>query len=613
MQTRFPTILCALLLTSLRTHPICAQTTPAEDQAPPAADTSNILRASVRRVVLDVVVTDSKGAPVPGLTAANFSVAEDGKQQKLLSFEANGFSPAMDYLPPDLPPQPPNTFTNMPATPEKGPLYILLDDLVNMDSPDQMNSPEDHGTQLIARKQMIKFIQSKPEGARFAIFVRSDGLHLVQGFTADKSLLYSAFDLHPPRPHFPAVFLMASNFGRSDPISAMSVLHSLALYLDGLPGRKNLIWFSSAFPLSLFASDTDGPSYQEESKATLDLLAHNQIAVYPVDARGVPYQDSHAQLSTSPHSDTITSPMEAGSAQPGGGSPSNAPSSTSSFVQGSSTVMTSFSIMDEIARQTGGQAFYGNNDVAAELTAAVQSGGTYYTLTYAPTNHDYTGQLRNIHVELARKSYQLSYRRFYYAIDSPDTNVSATPAAAATSAHPASSQPAVMDTLSANMQYGAPVAHQLAFIVQAQRIGAPALATIEQMATLATEPAYFKSRRKSAQLKPLPPIPLQKHLFNFEIPTRQFKDESALNLEVAAAAFDADGRMMNAIVNLTRKDLQQEPALSDAPRFFRIEQELDVPLGATSLRVAVRDTTNDRTGAMQINLPLSTEAAIHQP
>jgi hypothetical protein len=162
-----------------------------------------------------------------------------------------------------------------------------------------------------------------------------------------------------------------------------------------------------------------------------------------------------------------------------------------------------------------------------------------------------------------------------------------------------------MDTLSANMQYGAPAAHQLAFIVEAERDGPPVEATPEQMATLATEPAYFKSRRKSAPIKPLPPVPLQRHMFNFEIPTRQFKNESALNLEIAAAAFDADGRMMNAIVNLTRKELEQQPASSDEPRFFRIEQQLDVPVGATSLRVAVRDTTNDRTGAMQINLPLA--------
>jgi VWFA-related protein len=270
-------------------------------------------------VVLDVIVTDARGAPVPGLSEGDFKVTEDGTEQKIVAFDAVGFSEGMDYVPPTLPPQPVGTYINLPATPEKGPLYVLLYDLVNMDSADQMNSPMDHSAQLFARKQLIKFIESKPEGTRFAIFVRSDGLHLVQGFTTDKTLLYCAVDPHNPKAHIPVVFLNGENFGRGDRISALDTLHSIATYLDGLSGRKNLIWFASQFPLSLFAADTDGVNFQAETKETLDLLAHDQIALYPVDGRGVPYQDSHAQIGNSPHSDTVTSPEEAGSGQPTGG------------------------------------------------------------------------------------------------------------------------------------------------------------------------------------------------------------------------------------------------------------------------------------------------------
>jgi VWFA-related protein len=562
----------------------------------------------VRRVVLDVVVTDPKGAPVPGLTKQDFAVAEDGKPQEILSFDANGFSADMDYVPTKLPPQPPNTFINMPTLPEKGPLYVLLYDLVNMDSPDQMDSPEDHHTQMAARQQLVKFIQSKPEGTRFAIFVRSDGLHLIQGFTSDKSLLYSAVDPHGSRPHIPMVFLMDQNFGKGDQISAMATIHSIVTFLDGQPGRKNLLWFASEFPLSLVTSDTDDLKYQEESKETLNLLARNQIALYPVDARGVAPSDSHTQLGTSEHSDTITSAMEAGTGASSGGGGGNSPSQSSSFVQGSSAIMDSFSGMDEMAKETGGQAFYSDNDVAGELLQATESGENYYTLTYAPTNHDFDGNLRNISLRLNKKGYEIAYRRFYYATDSadptkvnvPSTNVPAVRAVKAS----ITAQP-VMDTLSANMQYGAPMVHQLVFVVKANREGSPALGTPAEMATLATEPAYFKSRRKSAQIKPLTPVLLQKHVFNFEIPSRQFKDEPSLNLEVAAAAFDKDGLMMNAIVNLTRKELPTAPGAPEPPRFFRIQQELEIPLGATTVRVAVRDSSNDRTGAMQVAFPLA--------
>jgi VWFA-related protein len=518
----------------------------------------------------------------------------------------------MDYVPPSLPPQRAGTYINLPATPEKGPLYVLLYDLVNMDSPDQMNTPMDHSVQMFARKQLIKFIESKPEGTRFAIFVRSDGLHLVQGFTADKALLYRAVDPHNPKAHIPMVFLNGENFGRGDRISALDTLHFIATYLDGMSGRKNLIWFSSQFPLSLFAADTDGPNFQEETKETLDLLAHDQIAVYPVDARGVPYQDSHAQIGNSPHSDTVTSPQEAGSGGPtGSGTIGNSPSTSSSFVQGSSVVNDSFNVMDGIARETGGQAFYGFNDVAAELVQATEGGEMYYTLAYAPTNLNYNGKVRTIHVALAKKGYALSYRRSYYGTETQQAAVAATAdeymeSAEAKTKH---ADTPLKDSLSANMEFGAPEEHQLVFVVQAQEVGVPAAGTTAQMADLATEPAYFKSRRKSAAVVPLSPILLQKDVFSFNIPTRQFKGEHSLNLELAAAAYDAEGRLMNAFVRVAKKDWEETPGTPDSLPFFRVEQELEVPVAAASLRVAVRDATNDRTGAMEITLPLPRKQA----
>jgi hypothetical protein len=47
----------------------------------------------------------------------------------------------------------------------------------------------------------------------------------------------------------------------------------------------------------------------------------------------------------------------------------------------------------------------------------------------------------------------------------------------------------------------------------------------------------------------------------------------------------------------------------DTAPFFRVDQELEVPLGATSVRFAVRDITNDHIGAMEISLPLAPASA----
>jgi VWFA-related protein len=162
----------------------------AQQPAAPASEApTTTFKTSVSRVLVDIVVTDKDGNPVPGLTKSDFTVSEDGQPQQILSFDVNGFTPVMDYQPAKMPPVPANTFVNLPATPEKGPLYVLLYDLTNMDNEDQMTQTvNQHPDQIWGRKQLVKFIENKPEGTRFAIFVRSDGLHLIQGFTSDKNL-----------------------------------------------------------------------------------------------------------------------------------------------------------------------------------------------------------------------------------------------------------------------------------------------------------------------------------------------------------------------------------------------------------------------------------------
>jgi hypothetical protein len=72
--------------------------------------------------------------------------------------------------------------------------------------------------------------------------------------------------------------------------------------------------------------------------------------------------------------------------------------------------------MSDIARETGGRAFYGTNDLKDAISRSVQQGSSYYTLAYAPTNHDWNGKYRKIEVKAAPAGTQLTYRRGYYAL-----------------------------------------------------------------------------------------------------------------------------------------------------------------------------------------------------
>jgi hypothetical protein len=65
-------------------------------------------KLTVNRVVVDVVVTDSNGKPVHGLTKQDFSIREDGAEQSILSFDVHSLDSNPSYFA-NLPPMPPNT------------------------------------------------------------------------------------------------------------------------------------------------------------------------------------------------------------------------------------------------------------------------------------------------------------------------------------------------------------------------------------------------------------------------------------------------------------------------------------------------------------------------
>jgi hypothetical protein len=157
------------------------------------------------------------------------------------------------------------------------------------------------------------------------------------------------------------------------------------------------------------------------------------------------------------------------------------------------------------------------------------------------------------------------------------------------------------------MQHGAPLAHQLVFRAHMQVMGPPAQATAEQMENLADQPAYFRVRKKNKPEKPLPPILLQPYAVDFTLmrPKSAKADTSRdVAFEVASAAFNTEGQMLNGVV---QNAVQDTPASDPNVGFYRVHQLIDVPLPATSIRIAVRDMLSDHIGAMEIELPLAAE------
>jgi VWFA-related protein len=549
-----------------------------QDAAPAPATSSDqqlptlTIHQTVRRVIVDVMVRDAYGKPVHGLAASDFSITEDKQPQSVLSFDVYDFDKASISHVPNADPLPPNVFDNLPKAPERGPLYVMLLDLVNTEVPDQMR----------ARQQVLKFIKSKPAGTRFAVWVTTDKLYLVQGFTEDKDVLYAALDPKHPKTHMPKVFLLARNYGYGDPYTAVDMLTHIGEYMDGIPGRKNLIWVAGTFPLAVGAQEADPAYLSTDVKAAMNALAQAQIAVFPVDVTGVvPY--------------------------PSGGSTGFGAVRTNLQVGNVSSLTASQAAQGEIASVTGGQAFYSNNGLADILTTATEDGGNYYTLTYSPPAYMDDGKCHKIAVKLDKEKYQLSYRRSYCRVPLVSTAAEENPGTAGSTTVAVPLQAG--DVLQANIKPGAPMLHDLVFSAYIRTEGGVAMATPAQMLHLEEQSAFYRTHRRNRPLKPLAPVKIQAYSVDYRVLDPQFKVQvlsggKQPTLEFAVAAFDEDGKVLNGVVNDGVPEASSQPAENKAG-LYRLHQSLIVPAGAKSIRVGVRDRMNDRMGTLEVPLPLT--------
>lgn len=539
----------------------------------------------VRRVVLDVVVKDAAGNAVRGLTKNDFKVLEQKKPQQVRSFEEVDFNTASNVVVPKAPSLPPDTYMNVTTQAEYGPLYVIVYDAVHMEGGNPM-SESDQGDQIQGRKQLAEFLAAKPPGTRFALYLLTCTFSQLQGFTTDQSKLLQAFDLGR-KEHIPQTFLYQGNCGGADPDLPYVVMRFLGHYLEGLPGRKNLIWMSSQFPAMVpafaiqdmtntgsttpaqgfaDAAPTIGDSWSAKiRRQAIDALNAGQVSVYPVSVAGLKHSSGTAGIDT---------------------------------------------YADDIAEATGGHAYYNSNDIKAELTSATDDGANYYELTWSPPEFKEDSSMRRIQVKVEHddgKKYSLEYRQYYYAED-PNAPLSNEEKKAAMSVADQVVAHKPGDSMFAYMQHGTPVARDIVFRAQFHA-GPAALATPDQMANLVEQPAYFVVRRRDKPARLPPPIPLRPYTIDYLV-----LDQSAgahangQVLEFAAAAYNKDGKLLNGLAqNAVRS---AAPAGAPAQPVFHAVQTLDVPAAAAWLRVAVRDVNTDRIGTLEIPLPLDADQTV---
>lgn len=397
----------------------------------PAYETSAVLKVKTRLVVVDVVARDAKGAPVTDLKQEDFTVIEDGKEQKLRIFN---FQHPDDSLaaPAQSPTASVNVVDNLPHFKPGRALNVILMDALNTSRVNQVSM----------RQAMIKFLETLPANEPIAVYLLGDRIRLLQDFTTDPAvlkdvvrsfkgksspLLALSADGSPIAPILPGVAQslppqMAGQIRAfQDQMTAdvtdqrvqvtLGALNSLSRTLSGYPGRKNLIWISETFPFDVMLTSAtartslNDRNYSHEIARTGNLLSDSQVAIYPLDAHGLA---GSSIFNVANSADQYGNGL-AGATIRGGMS--------SSMDREADDRMAAHGTMNDLADRTGGRAFYNRNDLDGAVRDSITDGSTYYTLGYYPENKDWNGSFRKIQVKLSRGGVKLRYRIGYFAMD----------------------------------------------------------------------------------------------------------------------------------------------------------------------------------------------------
>ncbi len=389
--------------------------------APPST-----LRVTTRLVLVDVVVRDKHRKPMLNLTQSDFKILDNGKEQKIATFEQERPGARAKGATSVLPALPPHIYTNRPEYSQpQGPLTVLLLDALNTPLKDQS----------YAREEMIHYLKTQlATGARIAVFTLGQNLEVVQDFTEDPALLKSAVENFTPNqsielsvedvdhrmPAPPrelgesgsaaaairAKMAVLRDFyqdqaalaGRTRFDTTLGAFQVIARALYGYTGRKHLVWLTAAPPLWLQNFQPTSP-FGALSK-TYQMLADARVSIYPVDARGL--------IGVSVL-DASTSGMDEW------GFGADGSEFADRLLWNSMKTVSTQDFMRQMAASTGGLAFTSRNDLDHAVEEALDDGVGYYVMGFYPTDSKNDRKYHKVQVSVDRPGFDLGYRRGYFA------------------------------------------------------------------------------------------------------------------------------------------------------------------------------------------------------
>jgi VWFA-related protein len=342
-----------------------------------SAPSSSVFRSGISYIELDASVLDHDRSPVRGLSAADFTVLEDGLPQRILTFTE------IDVPDPAPPPVPwmrdvtPDVQAN-DAYENRRLVVILLDDgQIRIDSRQTQN------TKAVARALVARL---GPADLTAVLFTRIQKAS--QDFTGDHAKLLTAIDEFTPGvarasgPSNTFGFEIPGGDGGDDYFFRNSLvqLEKVATYLAALPGRRKALFYLSVGHLTPLPGTFDSEELQQIYRSARQA----NVNIYPIDPSGLGGVDDVGV---------------AGSSVSGTGS--------------NVGINQMQEFLREIAENTAGVAIVNREDFDTAVPRLLKENGSYYLLGYESPNLKADGKVRKIEVKVNRPGVTVRSRSGY--------------------------------------------------------------------------------------------------------------------------------------------------------------------------------------------------------
>jgi VWFA-related protein len=388
----------------------------------PVGPSTPTLRTAVDQVVVDVVVTDATGVVASGLSAADFTILEDGRPQRIETFTEVAL-PFVARQPGSGPPPAAELRTNRQAA--DGRVYVLLlDDYFVM-------AARTTGVRGLAAAFLDRYVQP---GDLVAVATTSGVTGGTQAFTDDMRLVRRAVDrfvgkktrsatVEKLEAYYRAREMDPSRSRRADPRTptfnrdgavlgvnaiddevldrgrvALGTVKSVVQSLASVSGRRRaLVYLSEGIDIPIGAGNN--AEVARELEGVLSAAARANVAVYAIDPRGL-HSSGDEIMDIRAMPTAVSGEM---------------PVSTMAGLERERRV--SRDMLRAIADGTGGYALVESNLAASALERIVAESSHYYLLGYTPASTRRDGRYHGLEVRVNKPGLSARARKGYTAPD----------------------------------------------------------------------------------------------------------------------------------------------------------------------------------------------------